>query len=290
MYLINNKMNKYLWFTTLALFLLSCNNNNSIVDPETTPEFQVSIVKLLSGANMHLLEKAPLVDNDIAAIHHYEYADSLIDAVIHESDNFEFERSLAKLYNAGAHIFYGMSYRKTIYLSVQYPIMNFIEVRKNIMANTDSLLSNYLIDKKPLTLIQLKNAWMLSMIEFMKVDKSPVYDHMKNYFTDYLMVNDSITNTYNKGSAYKILILESEKELYRQLTYLTVDVVSTSNKDGKTAFTKFMNEGLKYAAIIDKIPVSYQAMLSLTPTEYYQHFYYSEIVVYNLFLEINKNI
>ena len=288
MYLIRNKMNKYFRFLTLALFLLSCNNNNSTKDPETPEEFKISIMTLLWGANMHLLEKAPLVDNDIAATHHYEYADSLIDVVIKES--VDFDQSLAILYNAGAHIFYGMSYRKTIYLSVQYPIMNFIEVRKNIMANTDSLLDSYLIDRNPLTLIQLKNAWIQSMIEFMKVDKSPLYDQMKSYFAYYLTTYDSILENYNSGTAYKVLILESEKELFRQVTYLTADVISTSNEDGKIALTKFMIEGQKYAAVIDNIPVSYEAILSLTPNEYYQHFYYSEVVIYDLFLEINKNI
>jgi len=62
MFLISKtSINKYLWFLVLSLFILSCNNNNSVVDPETPDEYKLTIGKLPLRGNTALLEKPPLL-------------------------------------------------------------------------------------------------------------------------------------------------------------------------------------------------------------------------------------
>jgi len=290
MYLINNKINNYFWVLTLALFLLSCNSNNSAKDPETPDEYRFSILKLLYQGNSALLKKAPLVDNDIAAIHYYEYVDSMFNVIIQTADNNNFDKSIARIYNAGANIFFGMAYQRTLIIHAEYPIMNFIEVRRRKIELSDSLLDLYMQNHNPLIMIELKNQWIGSMVEFMKVSQNPIYDQMKMDYTKYLTLYDSVVNNYNTNDAGKILTLESEKALFKQLLYLTVNIIRSHSEEGMVKLVEFHEEGYKYAAIIDNIPVDYEIILSLSQEEYYQHFYYSEIVVYNLLTKIANEI
>ncbi len=287
--MIINKAPKYL-ILILLLALSSCNPPPKQKKIESAEEYKSEIENLLLSSNEALLKKAYIIDNDIAAQHHYNYADSLINVVKNESGNFNFEQSLAKIYNAGAHIFFGMAYTRTIYLHAELPIMNFMVVRKNKMNRLDLLLDNYLHTADSLVIIQLKNAWIDSMINFILVSKNPLYDQMNLDFEKYLALNDSIINEYNIDDAYKILSLESEKALYMQLMLITIDIIKSKNQDDMQALTDFFYSGNSMSAVYDNMPNIYDSVLTLKPVDYYEHFYNSETVVYRLFKEIARLI
>ena len=268
--------------------LYSCDSGSTTEKVKTVQEYKVLITKLLLSGNEILLEAAPLVDDDVASIAHFTYADSLFTVVKDESKSDNFEQSLAKMYTGSAHVFFGMAYKSTLFTHAQFPIMNFLGVRKARMEHLDTTFYQYLHENNPTTVIQLKNDWLAAMIDFFKVRQHPLYDRMKADYADYITLNDSINAAYNKEDAGKIMMLESEKQLFKQLMYITMGTFE--NNSDKTALLQFYEEGNKMAAVYNQLPAQANALLLLNKLEYYTYFYYSEIVVYNLLRQISINL
>lgn len=272
----------------LPIVFLSCSSGDSNSKIKTAQEYKVLMTKLLLSGDEMLLEAAPLVDDDVASMAHYTYADSLFGIVKIESDSNDFEQSLAKMYTGSAHIFFGMAYKATLLTHAEFPIMNFFGVRNARMEKLDAAFDQYLHDKSPMIILQLKNGWIHAMVDFYKVQQHPLYDQMKVDFEEYIKLNDSIMAAYNQEDAVKIMMLESERQLFRQLMYITIGTFD--NNSDKTSLIQFYEEGNKMAAVYDNIPMNTNSLLVLSELKYYSYFYHSGVVVYNLLRQISINL
>ena len=46
-------------------------------------------------------------------------------------------------------------------------------------------------------------------------------------------------NNFNKADAYRILMIESEKQLFKQLMYMAVDLIKSNSEGDKTTLFEF---------------------------------------------------
>ncbi len=291
---MTRKLWNSIYYILIFLLFISCAGNKQKEEGDIKDQnplsYQTFFVKMLIEDNMILIKKAHLVDNDIASVAHYEYADSLLEMVVEESGDLYFRHSLAKVYNAGTHVFLGMSYTRTLMQHAEYPVMNFFNVRRNMIGNSDSLLNAYVKDENPLNIIKLKNLWIKSITFFFKMNNKPSYDVMKESYDAYLAANDSILKMHNNEEAFKIINLLSEKELFKQVTILVIDIVKAKGNNDKEELNQLYQKLHQYASFYNQLPKSGDVILSTKPEQYYLQLYYSGTVIYKLFEMIGNRI
>ena len=204
---------------------------------------------------------ANVIDDDDESYWAYNYADSLLKTI--DKSGKSYYGDLSKIYSAYTHIFYGMSYTKTIYALSGGAKHSLAELSNTVIKSSD----NEEIDLHKLSKDELASIY--SIINFYKVSRMPKYDNMAALFQDYSMESEEMYNNYAKELAYKIVSLNNKKLFYKTLVNLNVDIYLANNPDvGEAAYNKYLDELRRLGGELDKIPSDEATIIALSEKDY----------------------
>ena len=204
---------------------------------------------------------ANVIDDDDESYWAYNYADSLLKTI--DKSGKSYYGDLSKIYSAYTHIFYGMSYTKTIYALSGGAKHSLAELSNTVIKSSD----NEEIDLHKLSKDELASIY--SIINFYKVSRMPKYDNMAALFQDYSMESEEMYNNYAKELAYKIVSLNNKKLFYKTLVNLNVDIYLANNPDvGEAAYNKYLDELRRLGGELDEIPSDEATIIALSEKDY----------------------
>jgi hypothetical protein len=248
------------WIFTLVLIIIlnSCNAQDNNLKEKSI------ILTNQSIALSDFAKNADIIDSDTESYWAYEYTDSILSSI--DLSGKTYVKDLNKIYSAYTHIFYGMSYTRSILAISRGDNYSLEELNRTIVQpSTKEIVDYHNLAKNELSSIY-------SMINFYKVSRMPRYNDMYTLFQNDSLENENTFKNYSAETAYRIVSLENKKLFFKSFVGLIIDIYSINNQNAEESdYNKYMQGLVKLGEEMDKIPSSYDAILNLSEQEYYEH-------------------
>lgn len=207
---------------------------------------------------------ANIIDSDTESYWAFGYADSILSSI--DLSGKTYLNDLNKIYSAYTHIFYGMSYTKSIMAIASGDNYSLEELNRTIIQpSTKEITDYYSLAKNELSSIY-------SMINFYKVGGMQRYNDMYTLFQNDSTVSENTFKNYPAEKAYRIVSFENKKLYYKTILCLIVDIYSINNENTeKSEYDKYMQGLHELGVEMDKIPSNYDTILNLSEQEYYEY-------------------
>lgn len=248
------------WICTLVLiFILNgCNAQDNNLKEKSI------ILTNQSIALSDFAKNADIIDSDTESYWAYEYTDSILSSI--DLSGKTYVKDLNKIYSAYTHIFYGMSYTRSILAISRGDNYSLEELNRTIVQPS----TKEIVDYHSLAKNELSSTY--SMINFYKVSRMPRYNDMYTLFQNDSLENENTFKNYSAETAYRIVSLENKKLFFKSFVGLIIDIYSINNQNAEESdYNKYMQGLVKLGEEMDKIPSSYDAILNLSEQEYYEH-------------------
>lgn len=252
----------------LMILLSGLYSPHSLKSQNSQEEFQA--ISELKKELKELLTYAPYIDSDTESYWAYKRAESLLNSV--DSESFDLYQATATIYNAYSHIFYGMSYTKTVYYSS--------ERVRNGLDSTFSELSSVLckneLNQKP-HFVDCELRANFSMVYFYKVSNMDAYSRLYElYQTESININE-INKKYDSERAYKVNSIRLKKLNFKVLVSFIVDLYFVNNPKNESVSQEFGRQLNALGVKMDTISSNEQNILKWSNTDFNE----------NLLTEIN---
>lgn len=202
------------------------------------------------------------IDSDSESYWAYGQANELLKSVDGSGKNFD--RDLSRIYAAYTHVFYGMSYTKSIMAISRGDDYSLNELNSTLIKDTEAQKTDYYnLSKKELSSIY-------SIINFYKVSSMPKFPDMNERYQGFSSKNEELFKKYSALSAYKISSLNNKKLYYMTVVSLIVDLYSVNNPSvSNEEFKSSMHELVYLGDKMDEIPTNHELTITLSNQEYY---------------------
>ncbi|MCL7765034.1 hypothetical protein MPF19_16545 [Polaribacter sp. Z014] len=247
--------NSFILFIFLIAFTsYSAQNENYLKEKSLILKNKYETLKKFS-------EIANIIDSDSESYWAYKYADSTLTTIDKSGKNYY--KDLTKIYSAYSHIFYGMSYTRTVMSISRGGDYSLEELNKTIIKPF-----NKTVDLPNLSETELKSIY--SIINFYKVSRMQRYNNMNDLFKKNILKNESIFKNASKEQAYKIASFNNKKLFFMIFAGLIIDIYTLNNKGvDDTIYNNYMQNILKLGEKMDEIPSDNTKIMNLKESEYY---------------------
>jgi hypothetical protein len=243
----------------IILFFASCDGQD-----KKLLQVKSSILNNQSEKLIELAKVANVIDSDYVSYWAYGYADSILTTFDIPGKNYY--EDLSKVYSATTHIFFGMSYTRSILAISRGDKYSLEELSKTIVEP----LSIVEFDFKRLSISELSSIY--SIINFYKVSRMPRYDDMYILFQNDSLEMETTYKNYTAETAYRIVSLENKKLHFKTFAGLIIDIYSINHQNSdKSGFNNYVQGLVKLGEEVDEIPSSYDIIAKLTEQEYYDY-------------------
>ncbi len=207
---------------------------------------------------------ADIIDSDTESYWAYEYADSILSSI--DLSGKTYLKDLNKIYSAYTHIFYGMSYTRSILAISRGDKYSLEELNRTIIQPSTNDIANYH------NLAKNELSSIYSMINFYKVSRMPRYNDMYTLFQNDSLESENIFKSYPAKTAYRIVSFENKKLYFKTFVGLIIDIYSINNQNTEESeYNKYVQGLIKLGEEMDKIPSNYDAILNISEQEYYEY-------------------
>src|SRR5574344_300392 len=166
---------------------------------------------------------ADIIDSDTESYWAYEYADSILSSI--DLSGKPYLKDLNKIYSAYTHIFYGMSYTRSILAISRGDKYSLEELNRTIIQPSTNDIANYH------NLAKNELSSIYSMINFYKVSRMPRYNDMYTLFQNDSLESENIFKSYPAKTAYRIVSFENKKLYFKTFVGLIIDIYSINNQN-----------------------------------------------------------
>jgi len=251
---------KAYWVCTLVLiFILNgCNAQDNNLKEKSI------ILTNQSIALRDFAINADIIDSDTESYWAYEYADSILSSI--DLSGKTYVKDLNKIYSAYTHIFYGMSYTKSILAISRGDKYSLEELNRTIIQPSTKDIADYH------SLAKNELASIYSMINFYKVSRMPRYNDMYTLFQNDSLESENTFKNYPAKTAYRVVSFENKKLYFKTFVGLIIDIYSINNQNTEESeYNKYVQGLIKLGEEMDKIPSNYDAILNISEQEYYEY-------------------
>lgn len=248
------------WICTLVLiFILNgCNAQDNNFKEKSI------ILTNQSIALSDFAKVADIVDSDTESYWAYEYTDSILSSI--DLSGKTYLKDLTKIYSAYTHIFYGMSYTRSILAISRGDKYSLEELNSTIIQPSSKDVVDYHI------LAENELSSIYGMINFYKVSRMPRYDDMYTLFQSDSLENENTFKNYSAETAFRIVSLENKKLYFKSFVGLIIDIYSINNQNAEESdYNNYMQGLVKLGEEMDKIPSNYNSIVKLSEQEYYNY-------------------
>jgi hypothetical protein len=222
-----------------------------------------TILKNQSESLLKFSKIANVIDSDDESYWAYKYADSTLSTIDQSGKNYYID--LNKIYSAYSHIFYGMSYTRTVMAISRGDNYNFEELNGTIIKSANDKE----IDYKLLSNNELSSIY--SIINFYKVSRMPLYNNMNEMFKSSYSENNAYFKSNTKEKAFKITSLNNKKLFFKILSDLIIDIYGINNQDASDdTYNNYVQSIVKQGEKMNEIPTNEQEILKLDDSQYYK--------------------
>jgi hypothetical protein len=222
-----------------------------------------TILKNQSESLLKFSKIANVIDSDDESYWAYKYADSTLSTIDKSGKNYY--NDLNKIYSAYSHIFYGMSYTRTVMAISRGDNYTFEELNGTIIKPTNEKE----IDFDVLSDNELSSIY--SIINFYKVSRMPRYDNMNEMFKNSNSKNNVYFKNNTKEQAFKVTSLNNKKLFFKIFAGLIIDIYGINNQDADDkTYNNYVQLILKQGEKMDEIPTNEQEILTLDDSQYYK--------------------
>lgn len=248
------------WICTLVLIVIL----NGCYGKDNNLKEKSLILKNQSNGLIEFAKVSDIIDSDDESYWAYTYADSILSTI--DVSGKKYLKDLTKIYSAYTHIFYGMSYTRSISAISRGDKYSFEELNSTIIQPS----SKDVFDYHSLAKNELSSIYC--MINFYKVSRMPRYNDMYTLFQKDSLENENIFKNYPAETAYRIVSLKNKKLYFKTFVGLIIDIYSTNNQNAEeTDYNNYMQGLVKLGEEMDKIPSNYDVILNLSEQEYYEY-------------------
>lgn len=232
---------------------------------QTTLLKEKGIILKNQVGNLNELQKiAIIIDSDDESYWAFGQAEKLLKSVSLSGNNYH--KDLAKIYAAYTHIFYGMSYTKSIMAISRGDEYSLSELNSTIIKDYEIKDSAYR------TLSEYELSSIYSIINFYKVSRMPKYSDMNDRFKMFSKTNEQVFTDYPPESAYKIMSFYNKKLYFLTFVSLVNDLFMINNPNiTESDYNKYIDELTQLGQQMDQIPSDYDTILALSDKEYYNY-------------------
>lgn len=202
------------------------------------------------------------IDSDSESYWAYGQAKELLKSVDRSGKNFH--RDLSRIYAAYTHIFYGMSYSRSIMAISRDEDYSLGELTNTLIKNPDLKKTDYYnLSKQELSSIY-------GMINFYKVSRMPKYPDMFERFQRDSLKNEQLFREYPAISAFRIRTLNNKKLYYITFVNLIIDIYAVNNPNVTDSdYKEFTQKIVELGQKMDRVPSNYETIIALSDHEYY---------------------
>ena len=209
-------------------------------------------------------KNADIIDSDTESYWAYKYADSILSSI--DLSGKTYLKDLNKIYSAYTHIFYGMSYTRSILAISRGDKYSLEELNRTIIKPSTNDNANYH------NLAKNELSSIYSMINFYKVSRMPRYNDMYTLFQNDSLESENIFKSYPAKTAYRVVSFENKKLYFKTFVGLIIDIYSINNQNTEESeYNKYVQGLIKLGEEMDKIPSNYDAILNISEQEYYEY-------------------
>lgn len=209
-------------------------------------------------------KNADIIDSDTESYWAYKYADSILSSI--DLSGKTYLKDLNKIYSAYTHIFYGMSYTRSILAISRGDKYSLEELNRTIIKPSTNDIANYH------NLAKNELSSIYSMINFYKVSRMPRYNDMYTLFQNDSLESENIFKSYPAKTAYRVVSFENKKLYFKTFVGLIIDIYSINNQNTEESeYNKYVQGLIKLGEEMDKIPSNYDAILNISEQEYYEY-------------------
>ena len=248
------------WICSLVLILISngCNAQDNNLKEKSI------ILTNQSIALKDFAKIAYIIDSDTESYWAYEYTDSILSSI--DLSGKTYWKDLNKIYSAYTHIFYGMSYTRSILAISRGDKYSLEELNRTIIQPSNKEIADYH------SLAKNELSSIYSMINFYKVSRMPRYNDMYTLFKNDSLKSENTFKNYPAKTAYRVVSFENKKLYFKTFAGLIIDIYSINNQNTEESdYNKYVQGLIKLGEEMDKIPSNYDAILNLSEQEYYEH-------------------
>lgn len=249
--------NKFIVFIISMVFTSCTGQNEKFLTEKST------ILKNQSESLLKFSKIANAIDSDDESYWAYKNADSTLLTIDQSGKNYYID--LNKIYSAYSHIFYGMSYTRTVMAISRGDNYNFKELNGTIIKSANDKEIEYnLLSNNELSSIY-------SIINFYKVSRMPRYNNMNEMFKSSYSENNAYFKSNTKEKAFKITSLNNKKLFFKIFAGLIIDIYGINNQDANDdTYNNYVQSILKQGEKMDEIPSNEQEILKLDDGQYYK--------------------